>query len=333
MKLSGYYNDNYKLFYDDRFYLFRFPKKNALMMDPRPIQEQDALKMMQGSGLNVPNLIYMHPDKSFSVQQFVEGFLVEDRYPPGKVLPKEILDNIAVFYKNLANLEVRDIAKYNDPQWPKEGRLLQFYLMLQKYAFELFKRHSRTHGRYYEFLGIDHKSFQIFQDRAKELTQRPWHLIHGDLHRGNMIIGHDKSTWMIDWELAMYGDILFCLAAHIHRSRYFEEGRDYLIAEVKNVLPKEFLVNFDEDLNFYLIFEAFKSIITDTVRFPTLVSDPDLSAKKEAELCLYYTDNLAKIAPLIGTKTASPDEAMVWFKDWASEQGLDQQALSEDISS
>ncbi|MAZ00482.1 MAG: hypothetical protein CMH32_08115 [Micavibrio sp.] len=315
-KLSGFYNENYKLSVDGENYLFRFPMKSALMMDPRSFKEQDILSLLDGKDIAVPRILYAEADGSFYVEEFIDGFTMENRLPPGAKMPKPYLEQLAHFYHKLAVLKTNDVRPYIDAGAPAQGNARDFFSYIVSFSEDVFKRNSKKHAEQYEFLGLGTEPYAYFKQASKTLTDRPWRLIHADLHRGNIMVDHHKKLWFIDWELGLYGDLLLCIAAHIHRTRYYERERKMLIEDIKQGLPEAFLKNFDKDLEFYLNFEAMKSVITDTYRFPEIFKEERFSAKKEAELCMYYSDNLNKIAPLIGCKTTTPDEALRWFQEW-----------------
>lgn len=314
--LTGFYNHNYKLYDGDTPYLFRFPIKDAPRMDPRAFEEQDVLKLLSGQSISVPKLICDDLEKGFYVEAFIDGFTLDNRYPPGKKIPEKYLDQIAQFYYDTTQLETGAFKGIIDKAWPTSGSNALFFEAVCAFSEKVFERSRKTHGKYYDFLGLGDDPYAVLKEKAKDLAERPWCFMHADLHRGNIMVDRQDRLWFIDWELGLYGDILLCIAAHLHRTRYFEAEREMLIGKIKQQLPQNFLINFDQDLDFYLTFEAMKSVITDTVRFPQAFKEEKFSTKREAEYCLYYSDNLNRIAPLLGCKTATPSDALHWFQEW-----------------
>lgn len=59
-----------------------------------------------------------------------------------------------------------------------------------------------------------------FEQRHRELTDRPRKLLHGDLHSKNFVVDRSGHLWTIDWELALVGDPLYDLATHLHLMGY-----------------------------------------------------------------------------------------------------------------
>ena len=316
--LSGFYNENYRLDVDGVPLLFRFRKQDEPLMDPQPMDECDILNFLSTTILPVPKLIYTNPALKFHVQEFIEGMLLEKAYPPGERIPEAMQKNIAYFYAQMAELDI-SVANILSPDWPREdANPTLFFEKLLETSRAIHSGYQETHGRHYDFLNIPKRHFELFQERAKSLTPRPMRLMHADLHRGNIIVNTDNaSLTVIDWELALYGDLLYCIAAHLHRSRYFKSEREILADDIGAALPPAFQKNYIEDLRFYLDYEALKSILTDTVRFPDLVKKKSVSKIEMYELCVYYTDNLNRLAGVLGTKTAKPEKALQWFEEWA----------------
>ena len=316
-KLAGHYNDNYRLDHDGASYMFRFPRVEEAQMDPRPFAEPSVLAALAGKNLPVPEIIYVSPDNCFSVQTYIDGTLMDKAHPSGSPLPSSIQDEIAKFYGRLARLECPGVADSLAPDWPRKGPALTFFEKILEKSWKIQDEYRLTHAAYYDFLNLPKDPYSGFLARGSRLRQRPWQLIHADLHRGNMIVRPDGTVAVIDWELALYGDFLYCIAAHLHRMMYSSAERAQMAQKIKAALPEAYQERYEQDLGFYLDYEALKSIITDTVRFPDIVQNKN---KKESELlglAIYYTDNLNRLAPLLGNKTAKPEAALDWFREWA----------------
>lgn len=313
--LSGFYNENYRLDVNGKAYLFRFPKRDKLLLDPQPLKEVDVLQRLAGSGLPVPEILYADPNGMFQVQVFIEGLVLEKLHPPGSKVPATLKQSIINFYQKMATLgvDVSDILAYD---WPQKGPMLIYFEKLLETSWQIYTSHQETHGHFYEFLDLPGDPFTPFLTRGALLQKRPWCLIHADAHRGNIIVG-SSGIHVIDWELAQYGDLLYCIAAHLHRSRYYKTEREPLAETLGAALPPEFQDNFIPDLRFYLDYEALKSVITDTVRFPQLIKEKGVSRTQAYELAVYYSENLNRLSGVLGTKTTTPEKALNWFEEWA----------------
>lgn len=101
------------------------------------------------------------------------------------------------------------------------------------------------------------------------MARRPSLLIHGDLHRENLIVDEDKALWTIDWELARIGDPLYELATHLHLMRYPEDQEREVIDRWKATVEaarKGATRGTDDDLPHYLAFKRVQSAHTDIMR-------------------------------------------------------------------
>lgn len=315
-RLSGFYNENFSLDVNGKPYLFRFPKPDEKQMDPRPMDEKALLSLLAHSDLPLPSLVYTDPDGTFFVEEFIKGGTLEVTNPPGSPVPETVMEAVANVYATLAALEIPDVTPLLAPDWPTRGPGLTFFEKLIEKAWIINDTYRASHGRYYDFIGLPADPYTPFLTRGAKLSPRPWRLLHADLHRGNIMHGPD-GVYIIDWELALYGDLLYCVAAHLHRMRYHAKEKNTMAARIKAALPPTFQHNFDEDLTFYLDYEALKSVITDTVRFPELIQHHNLPLGDALELCVYYADNLNRLAPLLGTRKAQAEQVLEWFREWA----------------
>jgi aminoglycoside phosphotransferase (APT) family kinase protein len=316
-KLSGHYNHNYRCEHEGKTYLFRFPRPEEPQMDPRPFVEEELMAHLAGSNLPIARLIYAAPDKTYSVYDFIEGETLEKAAPSGSKLPENIKAQIASFYGALARLPQDGIADLLAPDWPTKGPGLTFFEKILEKSWKIQDEHRLSHGRYYEFLNMPEDPYSALLARGSKLAARPWQLMHGDCHRGNMMVRPDGTVAVIDWELALYGDLLYCVAVHLHRMMYDAVERAEMAQRIKAVLPESYHVQFESDLDFYLDYEALKSVITDTVRFPDIVQNKNRKESELYGLAIYYTDNLNRLAPLLGNKRAKPEQALDWFREWA----------------
>lgn len=316
-KLAGLYNDNYVAQEDGKSYLVRYPRRDEMQMDPRPFEEAPLMAALSQSALPVPKFFHEAEDKSYSVYEFIEGDTLDKIHPSGSKLPAHIKDGIAEFYGQLAGLKQDSIPELLASDWPTKGPGLTFFEKILEKAWKIQDEYWLSHKNYYKFLNIPQDPYSGFLAKGAKLKSRPWQLIHADLHRGNIMVRPNGAIVAIDWELALYGDLLYCIAVHLHRSMYDAAERADMAAHIKAALPAAYQEQYDEDLNFYLDYEALKSVITDTVRFPDIVQNKN---KKETELyslAIYYTDNLNRLAPILGNKRAKPEQALDWFREWA----------------
>lgn len=78
--------------------------------------------------------------------------------------------------------------------------------------------------------------------------------IHGDIHKNNMIINKD-DFYIIDWELATYGDLAYELATHFILMNYSENEKVTFL----NILYKLIAIGVEKlikDIEVYTNFEV-----------------------------------------------------------------------------
>ncbi|WP_227025912.1 phosphotransferase [Streptomyces fodineus] len=120
-------------------------------------------------------------------------------------------------------------------------------------------------------LGIPEDALVRLAERVPEMTRRPYRLLHGDLHRGNLVMtaGGAPSVVVVDWELATFGDPLHDLATHLVRMRYpdhqWAEVVDAWAQAMHRVRPAA-VAGLARDLGHYIAFERAQSVYPDIMR-------------------------------------------------------------------
>ncbi|WP_307522733.1 phosphotransferase family protein [Streptomyces umbrinus] len=146
------------------------------------------------------------------------------------------------------------------------GFLERLILFTQKRVYE---RNLSGYGGLFADLGLGPDSFGYLRKHVAGLKERPFCLLHGDLHRENFILDSAGKVWAIDWELAMLGDPLYDLATHLHLMRYpVQQEREIIqrwcaIAEEVREGSSEGWV---EDLPRLLAYKKAQSLFTDVIR-------------------------------------------------------------------
>lgn len=87
--------------------------------------------------------------------------------------------------------------------------------------------------------------------------------IHGDIHRKNMII-NDKF-YLIDWELATYGDLAYELAMHFILMEYSDKEKEIFINKLCNNLSIN-IENLTNDIDTYTNFEKYRKYILKEIK-------------------------------------------------------------------
>ncbi|MFJ6742852.1 phosphotransferase family protein [Streptomyces sp. NPDC091279] len=143
-------------------------------------------------------------------------------------------------------------------------------------------------GGLFAALGLPEDALVRFAERVPALTRRPFSLLHGDLHRDNLILSLDGDPPLIcvDWELAAYGDPLHDLATHLVRMRYpagqWPEVTGAWERAMGEARPAA-VSGLAKDLRHYVDFEHAQSVYPDVMRAAdSLRGRPDQRVLDEA---------------------------------------------------
>jgi aminoglycoside phosphotransferase (APT) family kinase protein len=90
--------------------------------------------------------------------------------------------------------------------------------------------------------------------------------VHCDIHRKNIMVCEGRS-FFLDWELALFGDPVYDLAVHLHKTSYLPHERDVLVNAWLAAMPASHTADYADDLAAYLVHEQIKSTLVDSVRY------------------------------------------------------------------
>lgn len=134
-------------------------------------------------------------------------------------------------------------------------------------------------GGLFTSLDVPADVLRRWRDRVPRLRRRPFTLLHGDLHRQNIIVRDDGELALVDWELAMWGDPLHDLAIHLVRMRYPADQRRTVVKSWQAAVRPEVAAGLEQDLPVYLDHERAQSLFADTLRAAlSLPADPQPGA-------------------------------------------------------
>jgi aminoglycoside phosphotransferase (APT) family kinase protein len=126
-------------------------------------------------------------------------------------------------------------------------------------------------GGLFAALGIPEDALIRLAERVPVMARRPYSLLHGDLHRDNLIMPYngDPPLICVDWELATYGDPLHDLATHLVRMQYPDHQWPEVInawAEAMHEIRPAAVSGLAKDLRHYVDFERAQSVYPDIMR-------------------------------------------------------------------
>ncbi|WP_256356115.1 phosphotransferase family protein [Streptomyces sp. PKU-EA00015] len=252
----------------------RSPRSGVLWYDRRCFASEDRLLLMlKGRVDRVPESVEVTPGV------YLQGF-VEGRPPGGGPLPGRPLSGhhegqLARLFQQVVAIKTDEFDDLPRTCLPDGHPVLDddstvFLNRLTDFtATQVYDRHAEEYGELFERLGVRRRALEALALPAGRLANRPFALVHGDLHRHNFIVDHAGDLWTIDWELAMIGDPLYELATHLHLMRYSTRDAQRVgtmwagaVEEVRPGASREW----QRDLPYLLAYKRVQSVFTDVVR-------------------------------------------------------------------
>ncbi|MDH6451115.1 MULTISPECIES: aminoglycoside phosphotransferase family protein [unclassified Streptomyces] len=271
--LKGYHHETYVLRPpgDGRIVKVREPRAQILWFDRRCFRsEEDLLRALEGRITRIPDVLDV---EGMKFQRFIEGRTVGRRLWWNRHVPAAVCGQIVELFREMARitpdmLKVDRRCRHEDR--PEDGDCDGFLDRLIVFCEkQVFDKNSARFGELFNELGLERESFSHLRKNVLGLRERPFCLLHGDLHRQNLIIDPGGRLWAIDWELAMFGDPLYDLATHLYLMKYsIAQGRRMARAWCGAVedARRGSSRGWAEDLPKILDFKKAQSVYTDVVR-------------------------------------------------------------------
>ena len=281
--LPGYYNANVKIegvlasLFNAPFNTaagakvkIRFPDRRALRFDRRdwPSEEELLCALAEVPELKdiVPKVVRRLP--CASVQSFAEGTVLEELAPTGAALAETYLDGIEQLFRVISGVSPDGLAAQPAIRLKSSCEFLETQV-----SFTFREVYQRCYPRYrliFDGLGVTPHTFQRYVECLPEVRSRPLTLLHGDLHRRNIVVRPDGELFLLDWELALCGDPVYELATHLWLTGYPDSAQfDDVVSRWKRavggVSPK-LVAGVDDDLPLYLDYKRVQSLVTDVIR-------------------------------------------------------------------
>ncbi|MGW0824910.1 phosphotransferase family protein [Streptomyces sp. NPDC002845] len=276
--LSGYHHETYVFPLPDETggasgsrWKVREPREQLLWFDRRCFfSEENLLAELQGRIGNIPDVNQV---SGIRLQRFIEGATLGSHHASGTPVPEGVLDQILGLFRQMVAVtpdtllakrtcEPRDRA----PEGDSAGFLDRLICFAEE---RVYTANLPEYGQLFDDLGLEPDSFKRLRKHVAGLRDRPFCLLHADLHRENMIVDPYGRLWAIDWELAMLGDPLYDLATHLYLMRYPPDQEQLLMGRwrelVEGIRPGSSR-GWQDDLPRLLDFKKAQSVFTDVIR-------------------------------------------------------------------
>jgi hypothetical protein len=276
---TGFYNRNVAIDTPAGRLLVRIPLRGADLMDLRIWPEADVVAAIGPYVRTAAALRHRSASPVFQIQEFIEGESLDHRAPRGVPVPDHVIPEVVGFFVELASVPFNALPDL-PTDWPQDGDTAAFARLLVNVTREVHRTHQEQFQRLFADLGIPADPTEAVEAGLASLRSRSFRLVHADVHRKNVILS-DSGCRFIDWELALWADPVYDVAAHIHKMGYLDDERQRFIERWAEALGEE-NDGWSTDLDTYLRHERVKSAVVDTIRYAKLRSS-DVKAKGVTE--------------------------------------------------
>lgn len=212
---------------DNKKYVIRYPRKIGQTVEYyRSTPETEVIKILQNNKIKCPKILYSN--EKYSIQEYIEGQLLADKFKDHKPVEKQIIDQIVNQICALTSVDGSELLKYAN--WNNNSSFYNFQCQNTEKIFI----------DYYKKLEIIYKKLAISLDIIKELykstsqisDERKLSVIHGDRHKKNVIVSKNGEITFIDWELGCIGDLAYDIGFHLHQMAYTEDDERYFLDKI-----------------------------------------------------------------------------------------------------
>ncbi|MEU9006417.1 aminoglycoside phosphotransferase family protein [Streptomyces sp. NPDC048551] len=263
---SGHYNRNIRVETADGPAVVRMRNGHAEVMDLTLWPEPEVLAAIADHVPSAPRLLHAGTDPDFQIHAFVRGRRVDTLGPAESRLPHAVLTGVEGLFRDLLRVPESALPRV-PPDWPGDGDTPGFADRLAALVQMIRYRGDEETQALYGALGVPKDPCALLRERFRGLTARRFGLLHADIHRQNMILTDDGRVAFLDWELALWGDPVYDLADHLHKTAYRADEAGEVVAGWERSASQECRRGWSSDLDHYLAFEAVKSAVVDTVRW------------------------------------------------------------------
>ncbi|MFE2050203.1 phosphotransferase [Streptomyces sp. NPDC059459] len=249
----------------------REPRSTSLWFDRRCFRsEEELLRGLKGRIDRVPDVVDV---EGMGLQTFIEGRTLGAHRWWGRRVPDPVFEQIVGLFRQMVPITARTLRverRCSPLDAPEDGDTEGFLQRLVAFVEEqVYAANRPQFGALFADLGVRDESLARLAENATGLTERPFCLLHADLHRENFVIDPEGGLWTIDWELAMVGDPLYDLATHLYLMRYPADQEERLVREwcqaVEEIRPGSSR-GWRRDLRVITDFKRAQSVCTDIVR-------------------------------------------------------------------
>ncbi len=235
MKITNTQSFFVKIYEVNNEKIVRRKKRKGLHAYPRTLSLKSINKVLEQTSVSFPK-IYLN-----GINYVYEEF-INSTQDINNIANKQLMNHVIEYITNLYNINCK-----RKNLWNNNSGFLKFQIDNLKNVLKA-KKIKNLDVHLYE---ID----ELYQelDNSRKLC-----FIHGDIHKENMII--NDNFYLIDWELATFGDLAYELAMHFVLMDYSAKEKEVFI----NKLCENIDVNIEDltrDVDVYIKFEKYRKFI------------------------------------------------------------------------
>ncbi len=248
----------------------RVPRhRRSADVEPRMFAEPAILEAAAKAKAPCPRLLHSSVDPAFQVHSIVPGQPLSATLPAAGPVPAVVTSAVSSLLRSLSEVAV-DIrpAPLADQPWADvpDADSCAFTNALVTWLSGIYTCASDAAHGFLAEIGIWNDPFVTVKKHFRP-SSRPLRLCHGDLGRPSIMIDTEGLVSFIGWELAVWGDPLWDIAAHLHRMRYplsqAKFVRQELLAGCRGFsgLNSQY-----DELRTFLYIERCRSLVFDAIR-------------------------------------------------------------------
>jgi hypothetical protein len=301
----------------------REPRPGLLWFDRRCFaSEEQVLRALVGRIEGIPDLLQTGPA---GLQRFIEGKTLGALYGSGTGIPPHLFGQVVSLFGQLARVRPDSLAaertcKSADraPEGDTGGFLERLILFTEE---QVYQRNQVDFGDLFNGLGLCEASFANLRRHVSGLTERPFCLLHADLHRENFVVDAEQRLWTIDWELAMFGDPLYDLATHLYLMRYPKDQENLMVERwcvaVEGGVTPGGSAGWKDDLPKLLAYKRAQSVFTDVIRMAlSLMEQPTVDEGRFVHAGGRIQKVLSAATEPLGIEVPTVEDVKVLLEKW-----------------
>ncbi|SHN14089.1 phosphotransferase [Actinacidiphila paucisporea] len=267
----------------------REPRPGVFWYDMRFFPSEDLLlQRLQGRLPHVPRVMrHRVAGDTLTFAEFIEGVTLDRLPAAAERVPERVLGQLEELFAALAAIDPEPllaegrsscdcadgaggaggVGGAEDAGGAGDRASVGFLRELLHFAVgHIYLPHRPRLGGLFEDLGVSDETVTGLPHRVPPLTPRAPRLLHGDLHRKNLVVDRRGALWAIDWELALIGDPLYDLATHLHLMDYRADQEGDVIRRWRRAVGADAARGLEADLPHYRAFKRVQSVCTDVIR-------------------------------------------------------------------